>query len=89
MSPQAISIIIFAITIVAIVTEKVHRTSAALAGVVLLLLTGVLSMETAVKHVDFNTLGVLLGMMLFVAVVRHSGLFEYISIKAAKAPQSS
>ncbi|WP_027869135.1 ArsB/NhaD family transporter [Eubacterium sp. AB3007] len=84
MSPQAISIIIFAITIVAIVTEKVHRTSAALAGVVLLLLTGVLSMETAVKHVDFNTLGVLLGMMLFVAVVRHSGLFEYISIKAAK-----
>ncbi len=84
MSPQIISVIIFAVIIVAIVTEKVHRTVAALAGVVLLLLSGILTIDDAVSHVDFNTLGVLLGMMLFVAVVRHSGLFEYVSICAAK-----
>lgn len=65
-------------------SEKLHRTAAALAGTVLLLLTGILNVNKAIKYVDFNTIGVLVGMMLFVAVIKHSGLFEYISIKAAK-----
>lgn len=65
-------------------TEKVHRAAAALAGTVALLLTGVLTFDEAVSYIDFNTLGVLVGMMMFVAVVKHSGLFEYVSIKSAK-----
>lgn len=81
---EIVSIIIFAAVIVAIISEKVHRTAAALAGVVALLLTGILSVDDAIGYVDFNTIGVLVGMMLFVAVIKHSGLFEYISIKAAK-----
>ncbi|NLD10753.1 MAG: ArsB/NhaD family transporter [Clostridiales bacterium] len=68
----------------AIMTEKVHRAAAALAGTVALLLTGVLTFDEAVSYIDFNTLGVLVGMMMFVAVVKHSGLFEYVSIKSAK-----
>lgn len=81
---QTLSIIIFLIVIIAIVTEKVHRAAAAVGGGVLLLLTHVLTVETSVKYIDFNTIGVLIGMMLFVAVVKCSGIFEYISIKAAK-----
>lgn len=50
----------------------------------LLILTGVLSVESGFSYVDLNTLGVLIGMMLFVAVVKNSGIFEYIAIKAAK-----
>ncbi len=41
-------------------------------------------MESGFSYVDLNTLGVLIGMMLFVAVVKNSGIFEYIAIKAAK-----
>lgn len=79
-----VSIIVFLVVIVAIMTEKVHRSAAALAGAVVLLLTRVLDFDAAVGYIDFNTIGVLIGMMLFVAVVKNSGLFEYIAIKAAK-----
>jgi len=36
------------------------------------------------EEIDFNTLGVLTGMMLFVAVAKQSGIFEFMAIKAAK-----
>lgn len=83
-STQIIAIVIFLVTMAAIMTEKPHRTVAAVAGALLLILTGVLSVESGFSYVDLNTLGVLIGMMLFVAVVKNSGIFEYIAIKAAK-----
>lgn len=85
MSPnEIISIVIFLLVMVAIVSEKVHRAAASLAGAVILLVTHVLTVDSAIEHVDVNTIGVLVGMMLFVAVVKNSGLFEYIAIKSAK-----
>ena len=83
-STQIIAIVIFLVTMAAIMTEKLHRTVAAVGGALLLILTGVLSVESGFSYVDLNTLGVLIGMMLFVAVVKNSGIFEYIAIKAAK-----
>ena len=83
-SLQIISLVIFAVTMALIMTEKLHRTAAALAGSVLLLITGVLTVSSSVSYVDINTIGVLVGMMLFVAVVKNSGIFEYIAIRAAK-----
>ncbi|NLA70217.1 MAG: ArsB/NhaD family transporter [Clostridiales bacterium] len=80
-----ISIVVFLAVIITIMTEKVHRTAAALAGAVVLILAGVVSSEKALSYIDFNTIGVLFGMMVFVAVARSSGMFEYIAIKAAKA----
>lgn len=79
-----IAIAVFLVVIVLIMTEKVHRTTAAWVGAVILLLTGVLDFDAALSYIDFNTLGVLIGMMAFVAVVRKSGLFEYVAIRAAK-----
>lgn len=81
---EIIAIVIFLAVITAIMTEKVHRTAAAVTGTVLLLLTHILTVEQAVSYIDFNTIGVLIGMMLFVAIVKNSGIFEYIAIKAAK-----
>ena len=81
---EIIAIAVFLVVIVLIMTEKVHRTSAALAGAVVLLLTNVLTVDKAVGYIDFNTIGVLVGMMLFVAVIKNSGVFEYIAIRAAK-----
>ena len=81
---EAISIVIFIAVIVIIMTEKVHRTAVALTGAVLLMLSHVLTLERAVSYIDFNTIGVLIGMMIFVAVVKNSGVFEYIAIRSAK-----
>ena len=62
-STQIIAIVIFLVTMAAIMTEKLHRTVAAVAGALLLILTGVLSVESGFSYVDLNTLGVLIGMM--------------------------
>ena len=81
---QTIAIAIFLIVIIAIISEKVHRAAASVAGAVALMLFHILDVESAVGYIDFNTIGVLVGMMLFVAVIKHSGIFEYIAIKTAK-----
>ena len=81
---EIIAIVIFIAVMVAIISEKIHRATAAVAGAVLLLVTQVLAVDTAMAHVHVSTIGVLVGMMLFVAVVKNSGLFEYIAIKSAK-----
>ena len=81
---QTIAVGVFLLVMAAIISEKVHRSVAALAGAVVLLLAHVLTIDTAADYVDLNTIGVLVGMMLFVAVVKSSGLFEYIAIWSAK-----
>lgn len=83
-APQILATAIFALTMLVIMTEKIHRTLAAVTGAILLILTGVLNVESAFSYVDINTLGVLVGMMLFVTIVKSSGIFEYIAIRAAK-----
>lgn len=84
MNAQIISIIIFLGVIISIVSEKINRTVAAITGAVLMIVTHVLTLDQAISHIDFNTIGVLVGMMIVVAVVKNSGLFEYIAIYTAK-----
>ena len=81
---STIAIGIFAIVMIAIISDKVDSTAASVAGAVLLLLSHILTVEKAVSYIDFNTLGLLIGMMLFVSVVKASGMFEYIAIRSAK-----
>lgn len=82
---KVIAVAVFLIVILLIITERVHRTAAAMAGAMVLILTGVMSADKALSYIDFNTIGVLVGMMIFVAIVRRSGMFEYIAVRAAKA----
>ena len=82
---KIIAVAVFLIVILLIITERVHRTASAMAGAVVLILTGVMSADKALSYIDFNTIGVLVGMMIFVAIVRQSGMFEYIAVRAAKA----
>lgn len=81
---QMIAISIFLLVMIAIISEKVNRAVAAVAGALLMLIFNIVSFENGLKHIDFNTIGVLIGMMLFVSVVKNSGLFEYIAIFSAK-----
>ena len=79
-----IAIIVFIIVYVLILTEKVHRAIAALLGGMLLILLGVLAQEKAIEHIDWNTLGLLVGMMIVVGITRRTGIFEYIGLKAVR-----
>ncbi len=86
-SQMIIAIIVFIIVMALVASEKIHRGTAALLGAVILLITGIMSFNEAMAQIDFNTIGVLVGMMLFVGVAKGSGLFEYIAIRAAKISQ--
>lgn len=74
---------LFLVVYAFIISEKIHRTVIALAGAVLLILLGILVQHEAINYIDFNTIGLLLGMMVIVGITRKSGVFEYVAIKAA------
>ena len=73
---------------VLIATERIHRVAAALGGAVLMLLIGATNAEHAFfsedSGIDWNVVFLLLGMMLIVAVIQRTGLFEALAIWAAK-----
>lgn len=79
------SIVIFILAYAVIISEKIHRTIVALAGGVLMMLVGILPQETAFKEdIDLNTIGLLVGMMILVAITRRTGVFEAMAIWAAQ-----
>lgn len=85
MEQQAILAIgIFLITYALIISEKIHRTVVAMLGGILMIGFGIVNQETALHHIDFNTLGLLTGMMIIVSITAETGLFKYIAIWSAK-----
>lgn len=79
-----IASVIFLATYAIIVSEKIHRTVAAFLGATLVVILGITSTERAVHAIDFNTIGLLVGMMIIVGITRQTGVFEYLAVKAAK-----
>jgi len=80
----AIALLVFVLTYALIVSEKVHRAIVALLGGMILILFGVLSQETALEHIDWNTLGLLVGMMIIVGITQRTGVFQYLALKAVR-----
>lgn len=79
-----IAIVVFLLAFTLITTEKIPTAIAAMVGAFVLMAFHVLSQEEAIGFVDFDTVGLLCGMMITVAVLRKTGLFEYIAIKGVK-----
>ncbi|PIR78380.1 MAG: hypothetical protein COU28_01870 [Candidatus Magasanikbacteria bacterium CG10_big_fil_rev_8_21_14_0_10_36_16] len=79
-----ITLVVFVVTYAIIISEKVHRTVIAMAGAGLLVLLGIVTQEKAIEGIDFNTLGLLIGMMIIVGIAKHSGMFQYVAIWATK-----
>lgn len=81
---MTLSAIIFVATYAAIITEKIDRTKVALVGALVMVLTGIIDQEQAIEAIDFNTLGLLIGMMILVAIVRYTGVFGHIGFSVAR-----
>jgi len=86
--PLVVSLVAFALTYVGIFVERIHRTIIALSGAALMIALGswfgFYDTHTAFASVDFDTISLLMGMMIVVALFRETGFFQYLAIRAAK-----
>src|SRR3954449_2652461 len=88
LNPMWVSTVILALTYALIMSERVNRAIIALIGASVMVVVGVLDQEEAVKGVDWNTIGLLTGMMILVSISRRSGMFQYLAIWSAQAAKA-
>src|ERR687895_1455995 len=82
---EVFAVALFAVVLLLIALELVNRTVAALLGAAILISFGIVGQEeAATEFVDWNTIGLLAGMMVIVAVLERTGIFEYLAIKSAQ-----
>jgi len=79
-----LSSLIFIISYAIIISEKIDRVIVALGGGILMVLVNILSQDSAFQAIDYNTLGLLIGMMVIVMITMRTGIFEYMAIKMVK-----
>jgi len=84
LSPLLVSLTIFVLTYAVIVTERINRSVVALLGAGLMVFAGVLNQAEAFHGIDLNTISLLTGMMVIVAITQKSGVFQYVAVRAAK-----
>ena len=87
--PFWVSTILFIATYAVIISDKINRAIVAGLGASLMVSLGVLNQTTAISGIDFNTLGLLAGMMVLVAITRGSGVFQYVAVWSAKKVDAS
>jgi len=80
----ATALAVFLISYVLIISERIHRTKIAIMGGTLLVVLRIMPQNEAFGFIDFNTVGLLTGMMLLISVIKESGLFTYVAIRIAK-----
>jgi len=75
----------FTIVLAVIASEKMHRTNVALLGAaIVVLFVGNFSQEQAIESVDFNTIGLLTGMMILVYLTQQTGVYDFLAIRAGQ-----
>ena len=89
LDPMAVSTVILLVTYGLIIWDKLNRAIVALLGAAMMVLIGALDQAEALKGVDWNTIGLLTGMMILVSISRRSGMFEYLAIWSAQAAKAS
>jgi Na+/H+ antiporter NhaD/arsenite permease-like protein len=88
LDPMWVATCILAITYAIIMSEKVNRAIVALVGAGVMILAGVLDQDEAIRGIDFNTIGLLTGMMILVSISRRSGMFQYLAVWSAQAAKA-
>src|SRR5579872_4520345 len=82
--PMWVSVTILAVTYAAIIAGRLNRAVVALVGASIMVIIGVLDQDEAVKGIDWDTIGLLTGMMILVSISRRSGLFQCLAIWSAQ-----
>jgi len=89
LDPTWVAVTILLVVYGVIMAEKFNRAVLALLGAGLMVLCGVITQQQAVAGIDFNTIGLLTGMMVIVTISQKTGMFQYVAIKAAKVVKGS
>jgi len=79
-----LSIIILIITYFLIFTNRRIRTTSAFFGAILAIILGLITFDKAITYIDFNKLGIIIGMMIFTIIAKESGIFQYLALKVIK-----
>ena len=83
--PMVVSSVVICLAYVFIISERINRAVVALLGAGAMIILGVLNQELAVQGIDFNTIFLLIGMMIIVGIMKNSGVFQFVAILAAKS----
>ncbi len=81
--------VVFLLTYALIISEKINRTILALLGGLAMILMGILTQKQAFSAIDWNVIFLLVGMMIIANILRETGLFQWIAIKAVKIAKGS
>ena len=81
---EILALSIFVIVYFFIISEIVHRTVIALLGAAVMIMSGILTQAKAVSYVDFNTIGLLVGMMLIVNITSETGVLNFMALWSAQ-----
>ncbi len=80
------AIAVFLVTYGFIISEKLNRAVIALFGAAIMIIFGIVDLHAAfTSHIQWETITLLIGMMILVHITSQSGVFEFVAIKAAKA----
>jgi Na+/H+ antiporter NhaD/arsenite permease-like protein len=77
-------LLVFVTTYVLIATERIHKTIAAMAGGIAMIILGIVSQDEAFAAIDFNVIFLLAGMMILAGIVRKTGVFGWLAVRAAR-----
>ncbi|HEY7598931.1 MAG TPA: ArsB/NhaD family transporter [Candidatus Limnocylindrales bacterium] len=81
---MAVAVVVFAGALALIASERVDRTKVALGAMAVVLVTGTIAQEAAIEAIDWNTLGLLVGMMVMVKVTEPTGVYTWLAIRAGQ-----
>ena len=89
LDPMWVSMTVLAVTYAFIIAGRLNRAVVALIGAAVVVIVGALDQDEAVKGIDWDTIGLVTGMMILVAISRRSGLFQYLAIWSAQRVKAS
>lgn len=79
---EILAIALFAVVLALVASDRVHRTTIALAGAAVAVLARLIDQEEAIEAVDWGVLGLLAGMMVLVWGAEQTGVFTYLAVRA-------
>src|SRR6202521_5800640 len=88
LSPLWVATALLLLTYAVIISEQINRSVVTLVAAAVMAVLGVMSQEEAIRGIDWNTIGLLAGMMILVSISRRSGMFQYMAIWSAKAARA-